>query len=198
MTGTIKSLDSVSSSGVIAAADGLVVGFRPSAVLAYDVPSLAVGQAVSFDLEGERHPQAVNVCVQRAPHALNGPGRCLEITRLRYLGFQQEGGVRSYRFELFTPGEAKAMFTVTGELALFLKHHVGLQEGPVLCLHLLAAELDLAGTAAGTPVHCSLTDREMLAYLATRPVPRAKRGANKHDPPASSAASGVMWSGPAH
>ena len=177
MTGTIKSLDPASAAGVITAADGLSVGFNTSAVMAYDLPVLAVGQVVSFDLEGGRRPEALNVCVQRAPQAWNGKERHLGITGLRYMGFQQEGGMRSYRFELFAPGEAKATFTVNTDLALFTKHHVGIQEGPGLCLHLLTAELGLASIAAGTPFQCSLTDREMLAYLATRPVPRAKRGA---------------------
>jgi cold shock CspA family protein len=190
MTGTIKCLDSASASGVITAADGVIVGFRRSAVLAYDVPILAVGQVVSFDLEGGRRPLALNVCVQRAPQSLNGQERRQEITRLRYMGFQQEGGIRSYRFELFVPGEARATFTVNTDLALFTKHHVGIQEGPGLCLHLLAAELDLAGAAAGTPFQYSLTDREMLAYLATRPVPRAKPGP-KRGLPAPGAASHV-------
>ena len=177
MTGTIKSLDSGSASGVITAADGLMVGFHTSAVLAYDAPGLAVGQTVGFDLEGGSRPQALNVYVQRPPQSRNGQEKHPAITRLRYVGFQQEGAIRSYRFELFAPGEARAAFTVKTDMALFTKHHVGIQEGPGLCLHLLAAELDLASGASGSPFPCWLTDRDMLAYLATRPVPPEKRGA---------------------
>ena len=69
MTGTIKRLDVASASGVITAEDGLMVRFCPSAVLTYDVPSLAIGQVVSFDLEGGRCPKALNIFVQRAPQA---------------------------------------------------------------------------------------------------------------------------------
>ena len=72
MTGTIKSLDVGSASGVITAEGGLSVGFSPSAVLAYDVPSLALGQVVSFDLEDGRSPKALNVLLQRPPQAVNG------------------------------------------------------------------------------------------------------------------------------
>ncbi len=72
MTGTIKSLDVGSATGVITAEDGLIVGFCPSAVLQYDVPTLAIGQVVSFELEGGRCPKALNVCVQRPPHGVNG------------------------------------------------------------------------------------------------------------------------------
>jgi cold shock CspA family protein len=175
MTGIIKSLDSQDASGVITTDGGLIIGFHTSAVLAYDLPILAVGQAVGFDLEAGRHPQATNVYVKRASQASDGQKKRLEATRLRYVGFQQDGRIRSYRFELYAPGEARVTFTVNTDLALFTRHHVGIQEGPGLCLHLLAAELDLAGTAAGAPFKCSLTDREMLAYLAALPVPRAKR-----------------------
>ncbi len=178
MTGTIRSLNPTGASGVITAADGVTVGFRTSEVLAYDVPILAVGQVVSFELEGGRRSHALSVCVQRAPQASNGQEKRLELRRLRYLGFQQERGIRSYLFELSTPGEARATFIVNSEMALFTKHHVRIQEGPGLCLHLLAAELDVAGAAANTVSECSLTDRDMLAYLATRPVPSAKGSAS--------------------
>lgn len=176
MTGTIKRLDVASASGVITAEDGLIVGFCPSAVLAYDVPSLAIGQVVSFDLEGGRCPKALNVCVQRRPQALNAQERRLEITRLRYIGFEHRGNIRAYLFERLTPGAERRTFTVDADLALFTRHHVGIQEGPALCLHLLAAELDVAGAAVRTSFHCSLTEREMLAHLASRPVPRTKHG----------------------
>jgi hypothetical protein len=176
MTGKIMSLSSRSASGFITAEDGLIVGYGPAAVLAYDLPSLAVGQLVSFDLEGGRCPKALNVCVQRAPQVLGGQGKRLEITRIRYMGFEQAGSMRSYRFERLTPGEQKARFSVNADLGLFVKHHVGIQEGPALCLHLLEKELDVAGVAARTSFQYSLTDREMLAHLASRPVPRTKPG----------------------
>jgi len=182
MTGTIKSLDVGSASGVITAEGGLSVGFSPSAVLAYDIPSLALGQVVSFDLEAGKHPTALNVLVQRAPEAANAHGKRLEITRLRYVGFEHQGNVRAYMFEEIAPGAEKRTFTVNADLALFTRHHVGMQEGPALCLHLLAAELDMAGAAAGTSVQCSLSDREMLAYLASRPAPRARPGFKRAAP----------------
>jgi len=179
MTGTIKSLDVGRASGVITAEGGLSVGFSPSAILAYDVPSLALGQVVSFDLEAGRHPTALNVFVQRAPHGVHAHEKRLEITRLRYVGFEHKGNVRAYMFEEIAPGAEKRTFTVNADLALFTRHHVGMQEGPALCLHLLAAELDVAGAAAGTSVHCSLSDREMLAYLASRPARRNKLGSKR-------------------
>ncbi|MCW9077783.1 MAG: ATP-binding cassette domain-containing protein, partial [Gammaproteobacteria bacterium] len=100
-----------------------------------------------------------------------GERRRLEIARLRYMGFEHRGSVRIYRFERLIPGEEKGTFTVDADLAMFAKYHVGIQEGPALCLRLLVAELDVAGAAAQRSFQCSLTDREMLAHLASRPVP---------------------------
>ncbi|RPI11563.1 MAG: cold-shock protein [Acidobacteriales bacterium] len=188
MTGTIKRLNSGSGSGVITAQDGLIVDFCPSAVLAYDLPVLAVGQVVSFDLEAGRCPKALNVVVQRAPQDASRQPKRLEITRLRYIGFEHKGNMRAYLFERVTPGAEKRTFTVDADLTLFAKHHVGMQEGPGICLHLLAAELDVAQAAAWTSSQCALTDREMLAYLASRPVPRAYKHGAKHTLPALGAA----------
>ena len=101
MTGTIKRLDVASASGVITAEDGLIVGFCPSAVLAFDVPSLAIGQVVSFDLEGGRCPKALNVFVQRAPHAVNAQEKRLEIALL--VGDQCQAFQR--RSEVFIDGQ---------------------------------------------------------------------------------------------
>jgi cold shock CspA family protein len=189
MTGTIKSLDSASATGVIMSAEGEVFGFYLSVVLAYDLPLLAVGQAVTFDLESGRFPKALNVCVQRVPDALNETDGRAEIKQhLRYMGFQQVGSIRSYNFESQSRGEQRSAFTVNGDLELFAKHRVGLQEGPGICLHRLAAEADLPGAGAATPFQCSLTDREMLAYLASRPVHRAKHGVKRGLRPAGAAA----------
>jgi len=187
MTGTIKRLDNVAASGAIEAADGLVFGFRLSAVLAYDIPGLAVGQAVNFELENDRHPRAVNINVEHAFQSSPDRERRVELTRLRYLGFQQTGEIRSYRFESFAPGEARAAYIVNGDMGLFTKHHVRLQEGPGMCLHLLAEWDDLVGGTAETPAQYSLTDREMLAHLATLPPPSAK-GRAKQKPPAAGVA----------
>lgn len=176
MTGTIKSLEVGSATGVITAEDGLIVGFCPSAVLQYDVPTLAIGQVVSFELEGGRCPKALNVCVQRPPHGENAQEKRLEITRLRYIGFEHRGNTRGYLFERLSPGSEKRTFTVDADLTLFTKHHIRMQEGPALCLHVLAAELDVVEAAAWGSSQCSLTDREMLAHLASLPLPKAKHG----------------------
>lgn len=184
MTGTIRSLDEASASGVITAQDGVAVGFPLSAVLAYDLPVLAVGQTVSFDIEGRRQPKALNVYVQRPPQSVKARSGHPEETHLRYVGFEHRGSVRAYLFDGLTPGAERRRFAVDADLGLFAKHHVGVQEGPSMCLRLLAAELDISDAAVWTSLQCSLTDRDMLAHLASRPVRRGKYGA-KRAPPAS-------------
>jgi cold shock CspA family protein len=194
MTGTIKSLGGATESGFITTENGLNVGFCPTSVLAYDAASLAVGQLVSFDLESGRYLKALNVSVQRARDASNMEQKRLEVTRLRYMGFEQHGSVRAYRFERLTPGSDKRTFTVEADMALFARHHVGIQEGPALCLHLLVADLEAAGEPA--LFQRSLSDREMLAHLASLPVRKARHGI-KRTPPASGA-SGRAWAVSAH
>lgn len=188
MTGRIKMLSGENASGFIKAENGLSVHFDSSAVLAYDAIRLAVGQLVTFDLEGGNCTKAVNVCVQRQHPVPHAEEKRLESIRLRYMGFEQSESIRAYRFERISAGTETKTFIVTTDLALFRKHHVGIQEGPALCLHLLTGELNAADAAHRPPSQCSLTDRDMLAHLASRPVPRTKPGP-KRMPHASAATS---------
>ncbi len=94
-------------------------------------------------------------------------------TFLQYLGFDHTGSVRTYRFRGHSRGEEPRDYVVKADLALFARHHVGIQEGPTLCLHRLMEHPD----ACGLPVRSgpdSLTDADMLAHLATRPAPKTK------------------------
>lgn len=60
----------------------------------------------------------------------------------RYLGFDQRGNARVYRFDAITKAEPTRHFIVTADISLFLQHRVGLQEGPALCAQKLAADLE--------------------------------------------------------
>ncbi len=188
MTGRIKSLSAGSESGYIKAEHGLSVYFNSSSVLAYDVACLAVGQMVTFDLEGGDRLRAVNVCVQRQHETPRpAPEKRREPTDLRYMGFEQVGSERAYKFDCLWPGKEATLFVVTADLALFRKHHVDIQDGPALCLHVLVSELEAAGSTQRLPSKRSLTDENMLAHIASRPAPRAKtrpkRGPAAHSAP---------------
>jgi hypothetical protein len=169
MTGKIKSLNVESASGSIDAENGSRLNFDLGAVLAYDITNLAVGQLVTFDMDTSAGLKAVNICVQRSRSVARVEGK-RETNSLRYMGFEQTASIRSYKFERTFLGEVAEIFVVTTDLALFAKHHVGIQEGPALCLHLLMTELD-AGLADRLRTECSLTDQDMLTHLASRPVP---------------------------
>ncbi|MBI3667642.1 MAG: hypothetical protein HY236_15675 [Acidobacteria bacterium] len=52
------------------------------------------------------------------------------------------------------------------DMALFLKHHMHMQEGPVLCLRALRAELESLDPAKQPPLRRAITDQHMLAYMA--------------------------------
>ncbi len=154
MTGRIKNLNVGSDSGFIEAENGLRFHFESCAVLAYDMTYLAVGQLVTFDLEAGGNPKAVNICLQRAHPAAHPEGKRKETT-LRYMGFDQTKGIRTYRFERTSMGEETESFAVTTDMTLFTKHRIGIQEGPALCLHLLtvgldAANADLSGQQTGS------------------------------------------------
>ena len=170
MTGRIKNLSAGSASGFIESENGVRLVFDSCAVLAYDVTYLAVGQLVTFDLENGISPRAVNICVQRSHPVAQAEGKRKEIT-LRFVGFEQTKSIRGYKFERTAIGEETETFVVTTDMALFTKHHIGIQEGPALCLHLLVAELEAAGGANGVRLQCTLSERHMQAYLASRPVP---------------------------
>lgn len=174
MTGRIKSLSAGNGSGCIAADNGLSAHFLSKSVLEYDVTCLAVGQMVTFDLETGSLPVAVNVSVQRQHRNPLPPGKQHERIPLRYVGFNQAGSARLYKFERIKPGEPTETLVVTADMALFRKHRVGLQEGPGLCLRAIET-----GPAAAGLRH-TLGDQHMLAYLASRPAPRAKP---RHIPP---------------
>jgi hypothetical protein len=62
--------------------------------------------------------------------------------QLRYMAFDQAKNIREYKFDGAAEGKTIAHFVVSADLALFVKHHVGLQEGPSLCLKRLSTNLE--------------------------------------------------------
>ena len=177
MTGRIKALGRGNGSGVIRAENGRSVPFDASALLAYDVGCLAEGLLVTFDMEGGYGPRAVNVCVHKEHVARRPTLSGQHSACLRYLGFEQAQNVRAYRFERLLPGEETTTLLVSADMTLFARHHVALQEGPGLCLHLLlAAEPDPSTQPYGHPQGGgrTLTEQDILAHLAAHPTAGSK------------------------
>ena len=86
--------------------------------------------------------------------------------RLQYMGFEQVKNIREYLFHGIAAGEETKIFVVTTDVALFLKHHVGMQEGPALCWRKLEAELGTVEPAEPPPRRQALTDRDLYGYNA--------------------------------
>jgi hypothetical protein len=99
-------------------------------------------------------------------------------TYLQYVGFNQAGSVREYRFRWISRGEKPKELVMNAALPLFAKHHVAIQEGPALCLHILLKQGAASGTPAA-PTPRSLTESDLLAHLASRPARQAKGGTNQ-------------------
>ncbi|MGC9972690.1 MAG: hypothetical protein ABSE56_19075 [Bryobacteraceae bacterium] len=135
---------------------------------------------VTFDLDGNKWPAALNVRVaaqsQAAPSA---PQRSSAGAGLQYMGFEQNGSIRAYRFKRVLRGEETREYIVNADMALFVKHHVGIQEGPALSLRLLSAGPNCFAPAAWPPSK-SLSDGDMLAHLARRAAAGTMRGRKRY------------------
>lgn len=116
---------------------------------------------------------ATNATVTTEPQ-LVGERRGGALSSLRYSGFDQRDNTRFYVFQYCMPGEKSRPIVVSAEIPLLVEHHVRIQDGPALCLHTLMLEnhgFDLSQTGAPKRV---LTAQDLVAYLASLPVPVVK------------------------
>jgi len=88
--------------------------------------------------------------------------------QFRYKGFEQDQNIRSYRFDGVAPGEINRQFVVAVDVALLLKHRIGVQEGPSLCLRKLSEN--------GLPVaEQALTNDDLLAFVSARSLAEERK-----------------------
>jgi len=101
---------------------------------------------------------------------------------VRYLGFDQQQNAREYRFDVIEKGRPTRRFTVTVNLALFLTHRIGIQEGPALSANKLTADLERNFDG----VH-ELTEDDLRSHVNARSRAEAERAemrnAVRHPPP---------------
>jgi hypothetical protein len=113
----------------------------------------------------------------------------------RYMGFDQKGSARIYRFDCLTKGADAQHFTVSAEMGLFLTHRVAIQEGPSLCAIKLAADLEKTADAPH-----ELTSEDLSAHaLAITEAAARKAESRKSAPkrtPDMSAIEASPWRGP--
>ncbi len=139
MTGTVTGLASSSRTGTITTPDGSRLFFAAAAVLG-DFDALAVGHRVSFELEREGM-RRIATRVFHEPMKAPVPSRKPDAPPdLRYAGFQQAANLRVYRFNIARPGNS-VQHSIMLDVTLLLKHHVGMQEIPALCVSKLTADL---------------------------------------------------------
>ena len=180
MTGRIENLTTASQPGRIQAENGQSVSFSTLAVWEYDLPSLGVGRAVNFELKDGEPTVATNVRIAAEAHPVANPPERRGALQLRYAGFDQTKDIRSYLFQILPPTEDQKLVVVNAEMSLFVKHHIRIQDGPALCLHALSGSQE--------PVHLhAITDQDILAYIAARPVPVKRIGAKRGGRPAEAA-----------
>lgn len=185
MTGRVRRLANGDAMGCIQTEGGFNLSFDLSAVAAYDRDHLTVGQMVTFDIDNGIHPCAVNVLQMASPHAAPPGQRRHEPSCLRYMGFEHSGRTRIFRFERMVAGEVSRVFLVAADVDLFAKHHIGLQEGPALCLQMLTE--DSATLAQNcSKFRYSLSDSDMLAHTARQPAHRKSAQPGPWRPSASS------------
>jgi hypothetical protein len=97
---------------------------------------------------------------------------------LRYLGFDQAQNRRVYKFDFKAADKSTTRFVVSVDMVLFLKHRVGIQEGPVLCAQKLTADVEAA--RAGNH---ELTNDDLLAYVAERTAAEVRRAESRRPGP---------------
>lgn len=188
MLGTITRFSKLTTSGAILSEEGVHFDFDLAGVLTYDVGKLAEGKLVHFQAAGRSPCKAINVSIE--PPAMVHPGaeRFKEITQLRFVGFRHLDNLRRFRFERITPGGPTQNFEVSANLALFHTLNIAIQDGPALCMRVIAAELE-AGRQWEDLALSSLTEQHMRDYVASRPVagskgPKAPRRPSVYTAPA--------------
>ncbi|MEO8127652.1 MAG: hypothetical protein ABJF23_27015 [Bryobacteraceae bacterium] len=161
MVGRISALGSATLFGVIKADNGLSVRFDRSEVMAYDATGLALDQLVSFDIDNGPSPKATNVCVRKDLQApVREEGRP-DPMRLRFMGFDQRGAARIYKFDQVAVGVDAIHMVVEIPMALFTEYHVGIQDGPALCLHALNGDSKRESAR-------ELTGSDLQSYVASK------------------------------
>ena len=89
---------------------------------------------------------------------------------LRYLGFDQKQNTRQSKFDGIANGQPTLHYVVTADLALFLAHRIGIQEGPSLCAHKLSSAQE-----APTEVKLELTNEDLRAHATARSAAEARK-----------------------
>ena len=192
MTGKIEVLCAHNNAGSIRSIDGVLVRFHLSEVVSGDASDMAVGHNVTFDMERGGSPRAFNIRMEKRRTRDHDHEKLWQA--IRYVDFDQNGNVREYKFERVSVNGESVGAIVSADVSLFSKHHVGIQDGPMLCLRLVMAEIDGSSATGQSPFRRSLTDQDMIYHLS-KVTPPKKRYSRR--PTTSSFPSAHAWRGTA-
>lgn len=97
---------------------------------------------------------------------------------LRYMGFDDAAGVRSFKFGRLPALAGTPVFRVRASIQLFLKHKISFQDGPTMCSAIIAS---------GEVTSHDLTDDDCLAFISLRPAKTDRKPPKRKPsiPPAS-------------
>ncbi len=160
MTGTVKSVSS--KFGYVQADGGQVLYFQDSSVLSPGFDALEPGHAVTFDVDGKSESVAVDVLRHFEWGPDNPPLESgEEAPHLRYLGFEQNGSIRTHKYGAMSESGRFVTFEMNADIQLLTENHVRIQDAPVLCLRALESELTPEDWAALTPIPHTLERRHL-------------------------------------
>ena len=113
--------------------------------------------------------------------------------KFAYMGFRHETtGVRLYSFEGVVSQGIRKDFLVTADIALLTKHHVRIQEVPMMCLRLLESSAE----AEPQLEFLVLTEADLIAHVRAKAA-EAEKAASKRTKrpfrPANPVALGLAW-----
>ena len=81
---------------------------------------------------------------------------------VRYLGFDDGGGHRTYKFARLPPADDAKTYAVRVPQTLLAEHNLSLQDGPAFCVAIMAANPE--------PADYTATEEDARRFLATLPV----------------------------
>ena len=89
---------------------------------------------------------------------------------ITFTGFQQLQSMRHFAFDCVATDRSRTTVTVCADLALARKHHILMQELPLLCLRLLEQrpDLDLTPLLTLTEANMAAVEAAVLTLAATR------------------------------
>jgi hypothetical protein len=99
---------------------------------------------------------------------------------IRYLGFGQRLNSRVYWFDVRTDGRLTKKVSVTADMGAFRDHRVGIQEGPLLSVNKLTADLERGWegehelTAADVRAHADVKAHADAQRAGARKAPRRR------------------------